>query len=137
VLTTTEDASTTVDTTSTDTAPSGVTLPTGTTRIRFGTLGPPKVPIKASGGTTPDNLNSFEHQNKFAHLRQHGSESGDRGSETLSSGILRGVSVSVASSSRGSRGREPTPLTPEIPLLLDRLEPDKGKQAQLLTEHLT
>ena len=32
---------------------------------------------------------------------------------------------------------EPTPLTPEILLLLDRLEPDKGKQARLLAEQLT
>ena len=54
----------------------------------------------------------------------------------LTSGILRGGSTSVASSSRGSIGREPIPLTPEILLLLDRLEPDKGKQARLLTEHL-
>jgi hypothetical protein len=28
-------------------------------------------------------------------------------------------------------------LTPEILHLLDKLEPDKGKQAKLLTEHLT
>jgi hypothetical protein len=55
----------------------------------------------------------------------------------LNSGILRGGSASVALSSRGSRGRDPIPLTPEILLLLDRLEPDKGKQARLLTEHLT
>ena len=34
-------------------------------------------------------------------------------------------------------GRDPIPLTPEILHLLDRLEPDKGKQARLLTEHLT
>jgi hypothetical protein len=34
-------------------------------------------------------------------------------------------------------GRDPIPLTPEILHLLDRLEPDKGRQARLLTEHLT
>ena len=34
-------------------------------------------------------------------------------------------------------GREPIPLTPEILQLLDKLEPDKGKQAKLLTEYLT
>ena len=45
--------------------------------------------------------------------------------------------ASVASSSRGTRGRDPIPLTSEILHLLDRLEPDKGKQARLLTEHLT
>jgi hypothetical protein len=32
---------------------------------------------------------------------------------------------------------DPIPLTPEILLLLDRLEPDKGKQARILTENLT
>jgi len=37
---------------------------------------------------------------------------------------------------RGNRGREHIPLTPEILLLLDRIEPDKRKQARLLTEHL-
>jgi hypothetical protein len=67
---------------------------------------------------------------------QNGSESGYHGSEVLRSGIIRGGSASVASSSRGSRGREQIPLTPEILLLLDRLEPDKEKQARLLTEHL-
>jgi len=36
-----------------------------------------------------------------------------------------------------SRGRDPIPLPPEILHLLDRLEPDKGKQARLLTDHLT
>jgi flagellar hook-basal body complex protein FliE len=77
-----------------------------------------------------------EHANRFAPLRQQGATSGEQGSLNLSSGILRGGS-STASSSRGSRGRDPIPLTPEILLLLDRLEPDKGKQARLLTEHLT
>ncbi len=37
----------------------------------------------------------------------------------------------------GNRGRDPIPLTPKILHLLDRLEPDKGKQARLLTDHLT
>ena len=34
-------------------------------------------------------------------------------------------------------GRDPITLTPKILHLLDRLEPDIGKQARLLTEHLT
>ena len=55
----------------------------------------------------------------------------------MTPGILRGGSSSAASNSKGSRGREPIPLTPEILLLLDNLEPDKGKHARLLTEHLT
>ena len=94
--------------------------------MRFGTPQPPTIPIRASGGTSSDNRNPFEHQNKFAPLMLQGRESGDQGSEALSSGILRGGFASVVSSSRGSRGKEPTPLTPEILLLLDRLKPDKG-----------
>ncbi len=43
----------------------------------------------------------------------------------------------VASSSKGSEKRELIPLTPEILLLLLVLESDKGKQAKLLTEHMT
>ena len=85
-----------------------------------------------------DNIYLAELQNRYVPLRQQGSEIVDRVSEHLTSGILRGGSSSAASSgSKGSRGRKPIPLTPEILLLLDRLEPDKGKQARLLTEHLT
>jgi hypothetical protein len=32
-------------------------------------------------------------------------------------------------------GREHIPLTPKILYLMDRMEPDKEKQARLLTEH--
>ncbi len=45
-------------------------------------------------------------------------------------------SVSDAASSRSSRPRDFIPITPEILLLLDRLEPDKVKQSRLLTEHI-
>ena len=89
------------------------------------------------GTPDPPTIMNLEQINRFAPLRQHGSESGDRGSEALSSRILRGGSTSATSSSKGSRGKEPIPLTPKILLLLDRFEPDKGKQARLLTEHLT
>ena len=34
------------------------------------------------------------------------------------------------------QGQRSRPLTPELLLLLDRLEPHKGKQARMLTEHL-
>jgi hypothetical protein len=111
-------------------------MPTGVTRLRLGTPEPPTLPIREGGGTNTSN-NSVEHQNKFAPLRQQGANSGDIVSEDLTSKILIGGSASVALSSRGSRGRDPIPLAPEILLLLDRLEPDKGKQARLLTEHLT
>jgi hypothetical protein len=55
----------------------------------------------------------------------------------LSFGILKGRSFAAASSSTRSKGRDPIPLTPEILLLLDRLELDKGKQARLFTENLS
>jgi hypothetical protein len=111
-------------------------MPTSITRLRFGTPEPPIMSIRDGGGTNTGN-NLVEYQKRFAPLKQHGANSRDQDSEALSSGILRGGSASAASSSRGSRGRDPIPLTPEILLLLDRLEPDKGKQARLLTEHLT
>ena len=58
-----------------------------------------------------------------------------RDSERLS---FRSVSgASVRSGSRGSRGRDPIPLTPEILHLLYRLEPNKRKHARMLIEHLT
>jgi len=120
---------------STDTAEAP--QPPTPTRMRFGTPEPPTIPIKSGGGTTLDNTITEEQQNRFAPLRQQGSGSGDRGSLDLSSGILRGGTSSASSSSKGSRGREPIPLTPEILLQLDRLEPDKGKKARILTEHLT
>jgi hypothetical protein len=50
-------------------APTGAASPTGATRLRLGTPNPPKIPIRAGGGTSPDNRNSVEHQNKFAPLR--------------------------------------------------------------------
>ena len=106
------------------------------THLHFDNLKPPTIPIKARGDTEPDNRNNVEHQIWFATLIQQGSETGDHNNEALSSGILRGGLESAATSSRGSRGRDSIPLTPETLLLLDRLEPDKGKQARLLTEHL-
>ena len=49
---------------------------------------------------------------------------------------VREISVSDALSSKGIKKREPIPFTPKILLLLDKLEPDKGRQAKLLTDHL-
>jgi len=111
-------------------------LPTAPTRLSFGTPGPPTIPIKSGAGTTPNNPNIVEQTSRLAPFRQQGANSREQGSLNLSSRILRGGSSS-ASSSRRSRGRELIPLTPEILHLLDTLEPDKGKKARLLTEHLT
>ena len=119
------------------TATGGAPPPPAPTRLRFGTPDPSILPVRSGGGTAPDNPNIEEHQNRFAPLRQQGANSGEQGSLDLSSRILRGGTSSTTSSSKGSRGKEPIPLTPKILHLLDRLEPDKGKQARLLTEHLT
>ena len=74
-------------------------------------------------------------KNTYAPLEPLGSGTEGRDSERLSFSSISGASV--GSRSRGSRVRDPVPLTPEILHFLDRLEPDKGKQAKMLTEHLT
>jgi len=74
--------------------------------------------------------------NPYDILAQQGSGSADRDNDKLGFELVSGANTTT-SGSRGSRGRDPIPLTPEILHLLDRLEPDKGKQARLLTEHLT
>ena len=107
------------------TTTSGMTPPTAVIHLRFGTPDPPTIPHRARGGTVQGNINTTYQQNRFTPLREHGSESRGRGSEATSARILREGSASAASSSIGSRGRDPIPLTPEIFLLLDRLEPDK------------
>ena len=78
----------------------------------------------------------IQHMNRFEPLAEQGSGTNERDSERLSFGSLSEASE-THSSARNNRGRDPIPLTPEILHLLDRLEPDKGKQARLLTEHLT
>jgi hypothetical protein len=49
---------------------------------------------------------------------------------------VREGSISDATSSMGIRLRDTISLTPEILAMMDMHEPDKDKQAQLLTEHL-
>jgi len=98
------------------------TIATGNNRTR----GTPAAPVTGTGVPL---------ENAYSPLAQQGSGS-NRDSEHLSFGSISGAS-GTHSSARNSRGRDPIPLTPEILHLLDRLEPDKGKQARLLTEHLT
>ena len=74
-------------------------------------------------------------KNTYAPLEPLGSVTKGRDSKRLSFNLVFGASVGLGS--RGSRGRDPIPLTPEILHFLDRLEPDKGMQAMMLTEHLT
>ena len=77
-----------------------------------------------------------QHMNRFEPLAEKGSGTNETDSERLSFGSLSRASR-THSSAINSRGRDPIPLTPKILHLLDRLEPDKGKHARLLTEHLT
>jgi len=78
----------------------------------------------------------IELSNPYDILAQQGSGAADRDSDRLSFGSVSGANTTT-SGSRGSRGRDPIPLTPKILHLSDRLELDKGKQARLITEHLT
>ena len=68
----------------------------------------------------------------FHPLREELSQESGRGGDKIKEG-----SVSDASSTRGRKMRDPVILTPEILAMLDRHEPDKSKQAKLLTEHLS
>ena len=73
--------------TATCTTITGVPHPPVVTHLRFDTPEPPTTPTKTRGGTEPDNRKNVEHQNMFAPLRQHGSETGDHITEALSSRI--------------------------------------------------
>ena len=70
--------------------------------------------------------------NRFQPLIEEHSQESGRNNDKIREG-----SISDASSSRGSRMRDPATLTPEILAMLDSHEPDKSKQTKLLTEHLT
>ena len=70
------------------------------------------------------------YKNRFEPLAEQGRGPNERDNERT--GASR-----THFSAKNNRGRDSIPLTPKILNLLDRLEPDKGKQARLLTEHLT
>ena len=108
------------------------------TRLSFGVPAPPKVPLRTNSNPAVQTTGAQTPQhNIFGMLAEQGSRSDDRGSERLSFGSLSGA-YSRSSSAKNSRDTEHIPLiTPEILHSLDRLEPDKGKQARLITEHLT
>jgi len=80
----------------------------------------------------PHRIRLRQNHNMFQPLAEHNNANSDKGRV-----LVREGSVSDASSSKESMKRKLIPLTPEILLLLDRLDPDKGRQAKLLTEHLT
>jgi len=109
-------------------------LTTTLTRLSFG--------MSSDGATSPERraqsvpidpnrIKLRQNQNKFQPLAEHNSADSDKDRDRVREG-----SISNASSSKGSRKREPISLTLEILLLLDILEPDKGRHAKLLTEHL-
>jgi len=100
--------------------PRGKPLPQGPTR--------PATHRTTGTGAPLDNI--------YGPIAEHGSGTNDRDIERLSFGSLSGAS-GTHSCARNSKSRDPIPLTAEILHLLDRLEQDKGKQARLLTEHLT
>jgi hypothetical protein len=70
----------------------------------------------------PQRIKLRHNHNKFQPLAKHNNADSDKDRDKVRDG-----SVSDASSSKGSRKREPIPLTPEILLLLDSLELDKGR----------
>ncbi len=87
------------------------------------------------GPSAPAAQTVIELSNPYDILAQKGSGAADRDSDILSFGSLSGANTAT-SGSKSSRGRDPIPLTPEILHLLDRLEPDKSKQARLLIDRL-
>jgi hypothetical protein len=93
--------------------------PPGVAHMRFGT---PEPPSKPRGATAATSTRARDRQNKFTPLKEHGNFYGGRYIEARSSGILKEGTTSVASNSRGSRDRDPIPLTPEVLHLLDRLD---------------
>ncbi len=81
-------------------------------------------------------INNFASQCAFAPLEPIGSRSKGRDNDILSFGSFSGANC-AGSGSSGSREHEPTPLTPDILLLPDRLEPNTGKRARITTTHIT
>ena len=71
------------------------------------------------------------HNNRFQPLAEEYSQELARNRDKVREG-----SDSYANSSRGARMRDPISRTPKIMAMLDMHEPDKTKQAKLLTEHL-
>ena len=106
------------------------------TRLSCGALAPPTLPY-ARGQSAAGSGGAIPLHNRFEPLGDQASISSGRYSEPLKSSILKEGTTSASSNARGNRGRDPIPLTPEILHLLDKLEPNKGKEARLLTEHLT
>jgi hypothetical protein len=79
----------------------------------------------------PSRIKLRQHPNRFEPLAEHNTGNSDAEIDKVREG-----SISDASRSKGSKRREPIPLTTHILQLLDKLEHEKGSQGKLLTEHL-
>jgi hypothetical protein len=66
----------------------------------------------ARGCTLSANINTTEHKNRFAPVREQGNESGDRGYEALSSRILKGVHFGCLQLQRVKQGQRSYPTHP-------------------------
>ena len=104
-------------------------------REELGTLPTFTIPVRVNSGPPAVGTATTKLKNTYAPLEPLGSGTKGRDSERLRCTSVSGASV--GSGSRGRRGRGPIPLTPKILHFLDCLEPDKGKQARMLTLHLT
>jgi hypothetical protein len=74
-------------------------------------------------------------KSKYEAIGEHGIGSNVKDNERLNFGSLS--RASRYSNARNNKGREPTPLTPEILHLLDKQEPVKGQHARVPMEHTT
>ena len=104
-------------------------------REELGTLPTFTIPIRANNGPPAVGTTTTKLKNTYAPLEPLGNGTEGRDNERLSFSLVSGASI--GSRSRGGRGRDLIPLTPEVLHFLDRLEPDKGKQAKMLTKHST
>ena len=114
------------------------------TRLSFADPDPPKTTWETiatrnnranSAPVAPATGTGIPITNIYEPIQEHGTGTNDIDNERLSFGSLSGASR-THSIARNNKVRDLIPLTPEILQLLDRLEPDKGKQARLLTDPL-
>ena len=89
------------------------------------------IPTRARSGPPTVGNKATELRNVYAQMAPLGS--GAEGIDSDRMSFSSTSRASVGSRSRGSRGRDPIPLTPDIIHLMDRMEPYKGKQAKMLT----
>jgi len=87
--------------------------------------------IAYTAPASPNLIKHRKHPNTYIPLAEGSSQESVQHNDNVREG-----SISDASTSRGNRLRDPISLAPKILAMMDRHEPAKGKQAQLLTKHL-